>query len=164
MPSLSRVVVLLFLLFGWGASHGLAQASKPNLSGAWKLNGAKTRHPQWWHEIRDYTCVIDHSEPKITMTQISQRGHATEHYVTDGEERLALPPYEGDQLRAKAYWDGNTLVIEKHREWADHRDGVWTIRYELSTDGKTLYVSEHFLKSSYSDKPFDVFRTFERQR
>jgi hypothetical protein len=40
---------------------------------------------------------------------------------------------------------------------------VWTRRYELSGDGKFLQVSGHFLKSSSSDEPFDVIRTFEKQ-
>jgi hypothetical protein len=162
-PSTFRVVVVILVLLCWGTHDGMGQQSKPNLSGTWKLNSAKTEHPQWWRETRDYACVIEHSESKVSMTHISQSGNQTDFYLTDGKEHIARSPHHDEQLRAKAYWDGNTLVIESHREAGDFRVSVWTSRYELSQDGKTLQVSEHFLKSPSSDKPFDVFRTFEKQ-
>lgn len=114
--------------------------------------------------MRDYTCVIDDTGPRITVTNIYHGGRETEYYVTDGQERVALPDSHGIQLRAKAYWDGNTLVIEKRREGEDFGVSVYTMRYELSADGKILHVSEHFVKSPFFATPFDVFRTFEKQR
>ncbi|MBZ5721060.1 MAG: hypothetical protein LAO03_11830 [Acidobacteriia bacterium] len=159
-----RIVVVVFLLlFCWDAHDGAAQQSKPNLSGTWKLNRAKTKRPPWWQETKDYSCVIKHSEPTISMTHIFEGGTETDFYLTDGKERMANSLHYDEQIRAKTYWVGNTLVIESHRERGGFLASVWTSRYELSEDGKILLESEHFLKSSSSDKPFDVFRTFEKQ-
>jgi hypothetical protein len=120
-------------------------------------------HPRWWHETKDYSCVIEAAGSKIWTTHIDQRGIETEVYFTDSKEHIASPLYKKDQMQAKTYWDGNILVVEKRREEGGLGGSVWTSRYELSGDGKFLQVSGHFLKSSSSDEPFDVIRTFEKQ-
>ena len=172
MISLSRslspfprtLVVAFLLLLCWEIPDGDAQQAKPNLSGSWRLIPAKTVHPQWWHEMKDYSCVIKVDGPKISMTHIHQGGPIeTEVYFTDDKEHLASPLNKEQQMRAKTHWDGNVLVIEKKRQAGASRARVWTNRYELSEDGKLLRVSGHYLKSPFSDKPFDVIWTFEKQ-
>ena len=155
-------IVFFLLLCGLGRDAA-AQPPKPNLSGTWKLNGAKTQHPRWWHETRDYSLVIEQTEPKISIRRIAPGGNQTDSYLTDGKEHVTHLPRDGEELRAKTHWDGDTLVIESQRENGDFRTSIWTSRYELAQDGNTLRVSEHFLKSSSSNEPFDVIRTFERQ-
>jgi hypothetical protein len=48
-------------------------------------------HPRWWHETKDYSCVIEAAGSKIWTTHIDQRGIETEVYFTDGKEHIASP-------------------------------------------------------------------------
>lgn len=152
------VVVFAFSLC-WCADESAAQQSRPNLSGTWKLNRAKSRLRSR-HAVD--SCVIKHSDPRISMVRMSEAGRVTDFYVTDGKEHAAHSDnYE--QMRAKAHWDGNTLVIENRMEMGNFREvTVWVSRYELSIDGKTLVVSEHVVKSS-SGHDFDRLLTYEKQ-
>ena len=86
----------------------------------------------------------------------------TYHYVTDGKEHVAKRSLVNGETRAKAYWDDDTLVIEKRQEVAQ-RDSSWVVRYTLSQDGKSLAVTHHVNKSSFSDA-FDLSLTFEKQQ
>ncbi len=71
-------------------------------------------------------------------------------YMTDGKERVArLSVLEGT-MRAKTYWDSDTLVIEKHQAIPFQTVGasVSISRYTLSQDGKSLAITSHTDKSS----------------
>ena len=91
-----------------------------------------------------------------------EHGGDTYHYITDGKEHVAnRSPVDGETL-AKTYWDGDTLVIEKRQELGPGGSKS-LVRYTLSQDGKSLEVTYHVYKSSFSDA-FDLSRTYEKQQ
>ena len=55
--------------------------------------------------------------------------------MIDGKERVANRSTEDGVTRAKAYWDGDTLVIQKQQE-TDRGQVAFVVRYTLSQDGK----------------------------
>lgn len=65
-------------------------------------------------------------------------------YVLDGKERLAsgFP----DEVFAKAYWDGDVLVLEK-RQQVEGSVARWVMRYSVSHDGKSLTVRNQVSES-----------------
>lgn len=160
-PTSRIAVVVLAFLFCWAASDTAAQQSKPNLTGTWKLNRGKSKLASQ-HGPGDDEYIIKHSEPRISIVHMFNGISETYFYVTDGKERVAnVSDHEG-QLRAKTYWDRDTLVIEKRQD-NDLRVSAWVSRYELSQDGSTLVVTQHVAKSSFSDA-FDELLTYEKQR
>ena len=64
-------------------------------------------------------------------------------YVVDGKLHVSCVS-QNSIYQAKAYWDGDTLVIEKEQRNRDHYptiDNYWTSRYSLSSGGKVLAVN-----------------------
>jgi hypothetical protein len=154
-------VILAFLVFT-SAGHASAQQAKPNLTGTWKLNASKSKlAPQ--HERGIDLYKIKHSEPRVEMLHMFDGRSEPYFYLTDGKERIANRSEQDGDLRAKTYWDGDTLVIEKHQELGPGSGTVWTSRYTLSQDGQSLIVTQHFKKSSIGSVP-DEYLVYEKQR
>jgi len=64
-------------------------------------------------------------------------------YVVDGKQHLSCSS-QNSMYQAKAYWDGETLVIEKEQQNGNNYPPLhnyWTSRYSLSSDGKVLAVN-----------------------
>jgi hypothetical protein len=162
LPVHSRItLIILAFLFCSVATHVSAQQAKPNLTGTWKLNLSKSKlAPQ--HGPGGDRYKIKHSEPRLEMEHTFYGRSETYSYMTDGKERVANRSPQDGETRAKAYWDGDTLVIEKHQETG--RAGIiWMSRYTLSQDGKSLAVTHHVNKSSFS-AAFDESLTYEKQQ
>jgi hypothetical protein len=158
LPIHSRnTLVILVFLFCSVAAHVLAQQVKPNLTGTWKLNLSKSKPaPERGPGGDPYK--IRHLEPRLEM----EHGGETYSYMIDGKERMANRSLQEGETRAKAYWDGDTLVIEKRQE-TGRGGSTWTSRYTLSQDGTSLAVTRHVNKSSFSGA-FDESLTYEKQR
>lgn len=122
-------------------------ADKPNFSGNWKLDAAKSDFGQFPAPDK-YESVIDHRDPALTLktTQAGQMGEFTfeSKYTTDGKE------FTNEDRRGKstgtATWDGSTLVISQTRKFT--RDGQEMVfksveKWTLAEDGKTLTVNAH---------------------
>lgn len=161
-PIHSRIaLIVLAFLFCSVATHASAQQAKPNLTGTWKLNLSKSKlAPQ--HGPGSDRYKIKHSGPRIEMEHTFDGQSETYSYMTDGKERVANRSPKDGETRAKAYWDGDTLVIEKHQEIGPG-GSVWMSRYILSQDGKGLAVTHHVNKSSFS-AAFDESLTYEKQQ
>src|ERR1035441_4083847 len=135
VPIHSRITLMvLAFLFCSVATHVSAQQAKPNLSGTWKVNLSKSK-PAPQHGPGSDRYKIKHLEPRIEMEHAFDGRSETYSYMTDGKERVANRSPQDGETRAKAYWDGDTLVIEKHQEIGP-RGSVSMSRYILSQDGK----------------------------
>jgi hypothetical protein len=163
-PTHSRItlIILAFLLCSV-VTHVSAQQAKPNLTGTWILNRSKSKlspHPA----PGDVRYKIKHSEPRIEMELLFLGRSNTYSYMTDGKERVARQSLQDGAMRAKAYWDSNTLVIEKHQAIPFQTVGAFVTisRYTLSQDGKSLAITSHTDKSS-SSAAVDESLTFEKQ-
>jgi hypothetical protein len=153
----SRITLTVLAFLFWSvAMHVSAQQAKPNLTGTWKLNRSKSI-PAPKHGSGGDFYKIKHSEPRLEMVH-----GETYSYVIDGKERVANRSTQDGVTRAKAYWVGDTLVIEKHQE--TRRGEVdFVVRYTLSQDGKSLAVTHHVDRSWFSGA-FDESLNYEKQQ
>ena len=163
-PSHSRIalIILAFLLCSV-VTHVSAQQTKPNLTGTWLLNRSKSKLSPH-HVPGSVRYKIKHSEPRIEMTLLFLGRTETYTYMTDGKERAARLSLQEGAMQAKAYWESDTLVIEKHYAIPSQTVGasVSISRYTLSRDGKSLAIASHANKSSLG-AAFDESLTFEKQ-
>ena len=134
-----------------------AQQTKPNLTGTWKLNLTKSKLAPL-HRAGSDRYKIKHSEPRLEVEHTFDGRSETSSYVTDGKEHTSNSSWQDGETRAKTYWDGDTLVMERLRLGSS-----WTSRYMLSEDGKSLVVNHHVYKSSFSGA-FDESLTYEKQQ
>lgn len=114
--------------------------AKPNFSGQWKLNVAKSdygRLPPPTQLLR----TVKHEDPKIyvSTTQTSQRGESTASftYTTDGRE--SINKTKNGDIKVVAKWDGDILVVESSRE-IQGNEVKETNRWNLAEDGKSMTV------------------------
>lgn len=143
---MKRLTMIAGLLAFLVALPGVA-ADKPNFSGTWKLDAAKSDFGQFPAPDK-FESVIEHQDPAMNVktTQAGQMGEFTTEnkYTTDGKE------FTNEDRRGKsagtAKWEGATLLLSVTRKFS--RDGQefefkvdekWT----LSDDGKTLTINAH---------------------
>jgi len=138
----------------------LGQQLKPNLTGTWKINLKSSKlapaHPPEQHE----RYKIRHAEPRLEVTHSFNGRSEVIAYVTDGKERVVHRSLDEGPIRAKAYWEGETLVIEKHQ---DQVNCSWVSRFSLSQDGKSLGIAQHVAASTLSG-PFDESLVYDKER
>lgn len=135
----STLAVLILTAF---AASMVAQ-TKPNFSGTWKLNVAKSDFGVL-PAPDNRTDIIDHNEPaiKINTNAESAQGKQTANinYTTDGKEVTnQIGPRE---VKSTVTWEGANLVVNSKLSFNDQDvtiKNVWT----LSEDGKTLTENAH---------------------
>jgi hypothetical protein len=110
------------------------QVSKPNLSGHWVMNAAKStgRNPKTCEE------TVDHKDPALTITTVSEdpRGQSKTFLklTTDGQD--AVNEVNGNEFHSKSHWEGAKLVTVVTGD----RGLTMTEIRTLSADGKTQTV------------------------
>ena len=116
----------------------LAQTpSKPNLSGTWKLNLAKSDFGTFPRAAEDHLLKIVHREPRINLTDVA--GGRTKEWggSTDGQQVVSRTP---DGERAIEFrWEGNSLIHTA----SERRGGLTstqTDKISLSADGRALEI------------------------
>ena len=121
---------------------------KPNYTGTWKLNLAKSDYgPVPAPESQVYT--IEHKEPSIKIN-VEQKGGArgdikfSLDLTTDGKEVAAIPESLGS--KSAATWDGEVLVIKTNTQYQGSPITIES-KYTLSKDGKTLNIAAHIVGS-----------------
>lgn len=131
---MKRACVLILAL----ALPALGQDAKPNYSGVWELDIAKS-DMAGVTPPRNLTYNIDHQEPrlKLTVVFISAQGADTseKNLTTDGQENTNAGAARVEKSRT--HWDASDLVTEAHSEAGDSKVER-TERWRLSRDGKTL--------------------------
>jgi hypothetical protein len=135
-----------------------AAADKPNYSGEWKMNAAKSSFgpmPAPSSIVRKVT----HSEPSLVIVeeQLSDLGaqNTTRKYTTDGKEMSFEA--QGAEVTSSAVWDGNVLVVVSNVNVAGLQ---FVDRMTVSEDGKTLTSAVH-ITSPQGD--LDIKLVFDRQ-
>jgi hypothetical protein len=140
----TRQVGKLFGLILLALALGLAQAqAKPNFSGTWKMNAAKSEFgPMPAPDSR--TDKISHADPSLkdTVTQSGQQGEMTSDlsYSTDGKETTNT--IRGNEFKSTVKWDGDELVIDNKGSF-NGQDVTLSDRWSLSEDGKTITIKRH---------------------
>jgi hypothetical protein len=124
-----------------------AAPAKPNLTGDWKLNPAKSAFGQM-PAPSSMTQKVVHEDPslKVSSKQTSDMGEfafdAT--YTTDGKE--STNTIMDNPAKSVVTWDGGTLLIETKGKFGD-ADFKMNDKWTLSADGKVLTIDRHFTSS-----------------
>ncbi|MBK5294611.1 MAG: hypothetical protein JJE04_23385 [Acidobacteriia bacterium] len=130
---------LIAMLLAYGLSV-LAAVAKPNFSGDWKMDPAKSDFgPMPTPDLLTYK--IKHEEPTVEMAS-QQKGaqgeyEANSKYTTDGKE--CVNTIRNTEIKSTVTWDGDSIkmVSKLIFQGADLTlDDKWT----LSEDGKTITV------------------------
>jgi hypothetical protein len=137
-----------------------ASGAKPNYSGTWKLNVAKSDFgPIPGPDSR--TDVIDHKDSvlKVSTAQDSAQGKQeyTLNLTTDGKEMTNNPG--GLEVKSIGGWEGSNLVMNVKLKFQDN-DVAAKTTWLLSDDGKTLTQNQH-LTTAMGE--LDQKMVFERQ-
>jgi hypothetical protein len=122
------------------AGSMLSAQDKPNFSGTWKMDGAKSDFgpmPAPDKLVR----TITHKDPdvEIKTTQSGQQGEVTSElkYKTDGTE--SVNKLRGQDVKSVVKWEGEKLVVKSKREVQGMEISItetWTM-----TEGKVLTIT-----------------------
>jgi hypothetical protein len=143
--TLSRMTQLLFAaLMLVVATPGWSQGGRPDFTGKWSLDAAKSDFGQM-PPPELLVHQIEHKEPniKITTTQKSQAGETTNTRIltTDGKpstNKIAMMGGE-QEVKSSAKWDGEKLLMTAAFDaqgTAVELNDTWT----LSDEGKVLTI------------------------
>ncbi len=128
----NRRLFVICLLAGAGVLH--PQDTKPNLSGRWVMNAAKStgRNPKTCEE------TIQQKDPVLTITTVAEdaRGQTRSFLklATDGSE--SVNEVNGNEFHSKSHWEGGKLVTVVTGD----RGMTMTEVRGLSPDGKVQAV------------------------
>src|SRR5579863_108276 len=156
MKSLLKICILVAAL----ASIALA-ADKPNFSGDWKLNPAKSNMGPI-PAPASYTRKVTHAEPSITIEN-TQTGtalgdqHDTQTYTTDGKQ-IAFSA-NGADVKSAITWEGDALLINSKAS-VQGMDIIIQDKISLSDGGKTMTDAIH-IASDQGDLDFAL--VFDKQ-
>jgi hypothetical protein len=157
MKSLSKALLMIAALAGMALA-----ADKPNLSGDWKLNAAKSNFGQI-PAPATYTRKVTHAEPSITIED-TQTGsalgdqHDTRTYTTDGTEISYQA--NGADVKSGAAWDGVALQINS-KVSIQGMELLVKDKITLGEDGKTMTDAVHIAVPQAGD--IDLTLVFEKQ-
>jgi hypothetical protein len=136
MKPIVSACLLVAALAGTGAA-----AEKPNFSGEWKMNAAKTNFgplPPPTSIVRKVT----HAEPSLAIVEEQQGDLGTQNttrkYTTDGKETSFEA--NGAEVKGSAVWDGGVIVVTSS---VDAVGLKFIDRMTLSDDGRTLTSVVH---------------------
>jgi len=141
-----RKILLVTLLIGLPLTTAFAQ-QKPDFSGTWKLNVAKSDFGALpGPESR--TDVITHKDPSlsdnVTAEGAQGKQQYTVNYTTDGKEVVnKIGPRE---IKSTLKWEGSDLVISSKFLYNDAEVNA-RASWALSPEGKTLTITVHFASS-----------------
>jgi len=129
---------LVFLTFA-----GIQEFQKPNLTGNWKFNPAKSKlqiPPPDSGVFR-----IDHREPVFQVSRTFMYSGKPDELsfsrTADGKEFVEKG--KDRTTSGRLYWEGSILVLDEVIALKD-RKATNVVRYEISPDGKTLTARESF--------------------
>ncbi len=132
--------------------------SKPNFSGEWKMNPAKSDFGVL-PPPASIRRTITHAEPALTIVedQRSDMGDAstTRKYATDGSDTMFTS--QGAEVKSSAKWDDTTLVVISK---VDAVGLMFNDKMTLSPDGKMLISNIH-ISSPQGD--VDILIAFDKQ-
>jgi hypothetical protein len=156
MNALSKAALIIAALAGMALA-----ADKPNFSGDWKMNAAKSNFGAI-PAPATYTRKVTHVEPSITIEN-TQTGtalgdqHDTRTYTTDGKE--VSYQANGADVKAAITWDGNALLINSKAS-IQGMDILIKDTITLADDGKTMTDAVH-VASPQGD--IDLALVFDKQ-
>jgi hypothetical protein len=156
MKSLLKIVLVIAALAGIAMAAG-----KPDFSGDWKLNAAKSSFGPI-PPPATYTRKVTQADPSITIED-TQTGtpagdqHDTRTYTTDGKEISYQA--NGADVKAAMTWDGDALQINAKAS-IQGMELTITDKVTLGDDGKTMTDAIHI---DTGQGGIDLTLVFEKQ-
>jgi hypothetical protein len=141
-PLLAAAMVLLL------AATAVSQTAKPDFSGTWTLDLAKSDFGQM-PAPQSVVYVVEHKEPnvKISSTQVGEQGEMTNvrNISTDGKENTNTMRAMGSEqeMKSTTTWDANKLVTSLKVAFQGTPVEI-VDSWDLSADGKVLTISRQF--------------------
>jgi hypothetical protein len=125
---------------------GVAVA-KPNFTGDWKLNAAKSSFGEF-PAPSSLTMKIGHEDPnlKVATTMAGDFGEFSWEaaYTTDGKE--CTNTMRDSESKSVLKWEGDNLLINTKGSFGGN-DMTISDKWNLSEDGKTLMIERKFSSS-----------------
>lgn len=122
---------------------------KPDFSGTWSFDPGKSKLEISPPESSVF--VVEHREPHLRLSRTHVFGGKSDTFTleltTDGRE--AVIERGGLRLRARAYWDGDTLVFDS-RVARGGEEATNLVRYDLAADRKSFVAEERFRSAKLS--------------
>ncbi len=117
-----------------------AQEKKPDLSGQWTINLAKSDYGRM-PKPKSYVEAIDHKEPVLTISTTSEenRGEMKSFLKLTTDDRDCVNEVNGNEFHSKSHWEGGKLVTTVT---GDRGLSLVEVR-NLSADGKTQTVETY---------------------
>lgn len=118
---------------------------KPDLSGTWVFNAAKS---QLGIKVKLDSAIftIEHKEPHFKLSRVFVIGGKEDKLEwaldTDGREQVTRE--EGRTVHSRLYWDGDVLVFDVRFVLKDGREATNVVRYTLRDGGRTFVAEEKF--------------------
>jgi hypothetical protein len=156
MKSLLKIVLFIAALAGVALA-----ADKPDFSGEWKLDAAKSNFGPI-PPPATYTRKVTQADPSITFED-TQTGtamgdqHDTRAYTTDGKEISYQA--NGADVKAAMTWDGDALQIDAKAS-VQGMDLTITDKVTLGDDGKTMTDTIHI---ETAQGGIDMILVFDKQ-
>ena len=137
MKSLKASFFLTLVLSIFSLALPVVAQTRPNVSGTWKMNAEKSKFEKGGPKA--ITITFDQKEStlneSLTITNDGGERTVTLTYTLDGKE--SAQQIEGQQIKATAKWEGDSLTIEfKNDEGFSFRRKI-----TMSADGKTMTMS-----------------------
>ena len=141
---MSRIPIAAFLSLSLLALSAPAQ-DKPNFSGVWVLNKAKSKLIKELGDLQKGVISIEHYDSVFKFSRTFTIGGKDDSFsyelTTDGKEVVGE---EGDRkLYSRLYWDGDALVYVT-RLVAPQGDAINVVHYRLAATGRELRAEEQF--------------------
>lgn len=122
-------------------------AAKPNFTGNWKLNTAKSDFGQF-PAPSSMTQTVTHDDPslKVATKMATDNGDFDfdSVYSTDGKETTNT--FGPNEMKSVAKWDGDVLTTQTKGSFGDSEVTI-NDKWTLSADGKVLTIQRHFVSS-----------------
>lgn len=132
---------LLILAAAAALAAASASAARPDFSGKWKLNNAKSDFGPMPQGPDKFERTIDHKDPTLKMITVqsfqgNERTNDVE-YTLNGQEQTVKTPT--GEMKVTPAWKDSTLEITITREIQGN--AIQSVeKWSLSEDGKTLTV------------------------
>jgi len=146
LRGLSAALLALSFAFAQGES-------KPNFSGTWKLNAAKS--DLGGHDIGSLTLKIRHQDPELLMTHIRD-GETLEFKLgTDGKEYSNETP--DGTMKTTLHWESGALIGST--DYAGH--ATFKDKWWITDDGRTMRITRH-IKGPEGEQDWSIF--FDKEK
>jgi hypothetical protein len=141
---------MIFILFmTWAFSLSGFALGKPDFSGTWSLDAAKSDMGHGRSSApaaTKVTIVIKQTPALLTTTRNVGKGTETATHKLDGSESINMSP-SGQVIRSNTRWEGSTLVTKSVMSTAQGTSESTFVR-SLSSDGKVLTIETTMKTSS----------------